>query len=381
MPSQAEMWRMLQAQQKQIEELTNKLKKTEEKTEAVAQVVDSQAALPSAPASSAPNWYQNTQLGGYGELHYNGGDKDEIDFHRFVAFISHQFSDRIRLYSEVELEHSIAGDGQNGEVELEQAFLEFDLYESHRAKAGLFLLPIGILNEKHEPTTFFGVERNPVENNIIPTTWWEAGLGASGDITEGFKYDLAFHSGLETATEGENAYRVRNGRQKVSEAPAENGAVTARVKWTGISGIELGMSGQYQHDVTQGGVEDGVEAILLVGHADIRKGPFGFRALYAQWDLDGEAPEALGRDKQDGWYVEPAYYFETGIGDFGVFGRYNEYDNESGGGADSKFEQIDVGLNYWPHQNVVLKFDYAFLEAPEGGKDDDILNLGVGFNF
>ncbi|OUR68170.1 porin, partial [Cycloclasticus sp. 46_83_sub15_T18] len=121
------------------------------------------------------DWADKTTIGGYGELHYNnlsgkGGasDKDAIDFHRFVLFFGHEFSDDIRFFSELELEHSIAGDGKDGEVELEQAYIDFDLNDQHTARAGLFLLPVGIINETHEPPTFYGTERNPVEKNIIP---------------------------------------------------------------------------------------------------------------------------------------------------------------------------------------------------------------------
>lgn len=387
MPSQEEMWKMLQAQQQQIKVLTEALEKTkqqveqtDQKADAVTEAVETKTASTTSSGDTS-GWWNNTQLGGYGELHYNAGEKDQIDFHRFVLMVNHQFNDRIRLFSEVELEHSLSGDDQPGEVELEQAYIEFDLAEEHRAKAGLFLVPIGMLNERHEPTTFFGVERNPVETNIIPTTWWEGGVGFSGDLPADVKYDLAVHSGLETPIEGADAFKVRSGRQKVAEATAKDGAVTGRLRWMGMSGVELGISGNYQNDVAQRALDEDVSAILLAAHTDIRKGPVGLRALYSHWDLDGDAPKANGRDEQDGWFVEPGYYFDTSIGDLGLFARYSRYDNESGDSADSEYEQIDTGLNYWPHQNVVLKADMAFIEAPSGKSDDNILNLGVGFRY
>jgi len=118
-----------------------------------------------------------TTIGGYGELHYNNyrGDtpagvdqkNDEIDFHRFVLFFSHQFNDWISFRSEIELEHAIAGDGKAGEIELEQAYLDFALNKHYNVKAGVFLIPLGIINETHEPPTFYGVERNEVEKRII----------------------------------------------------------------------------------------------------------------------------------------------------------------------------------------------------------------------
>jgi hypothetical protein len=128
-------------------------------------------------SSGTGNWAERTTIGGYGEVHYNnldgsGGasDKEEIDLHRFVLFVGHEFNEDIRFFSEIEYEHGVAGDGQVGEVEVEQAYVEFDLNDRHLARTGVALLPVGIINETHEPTTFYGVERNPVEKDIIPAT-------------------------------------------------------------------------------------------------------------------------------------------------------------------------------------------------------------------
>jgi len=142
-----------------------------------------------------------THVGGYGEMHYNNWDtgKQELDFHRFVLFFGHNFSDRVRFASELELEHALAGEGKKGEIELEQAYVEFDLNADHRARAGLFLLPVGLLNDTHEPPTFYGVERNPIEKDIIPATWWAGGAALSGSLGGGFGYDLAIHEGLATS--------------------------------------------------------------------------------------------------------------------------------------------------------------------------------------
>jgi hypothetical protein len=325
-------------------------------------------------------------LGGYGELHYNGGDADEINFHRFVLFASHDFTDQLRMQSELEVEHVIAGEGLNGEVELEQAFLEYDYTEGHRGRAGLFLLPVGILNETHEPPTFFGVERNPVEKNIIPTTWWEGGVGASGVLGSGFSYDVAVHSGLATPTSGSSAYKIRNGRQKVSKAKATDPAVTGRLKWTGAPGIELAVTGQYQDDITQNAQGLGTAATLIEAHADIRRGPWGLRALAARWDLDDgpplTGPGAFGRDVQYGWYIEPSYRFDAEFSEIGLFTRYSGYDNEAGDSTDSKIGQFDIGTNVWLHPQVVLKVDGQFEFRPPGGSDEDNrINLGIGYQF
>lgn len=383
LPSREEMWRVIQAQQKEIDALKaaqaetgKRVVVTEEKVEATGAVVAQQ--MEKADNSPA-GWWNNTSIGGYGELHYNGGRKDEIDAHRFVLFVEHQFTDDIRFFSEVEVEHALAGEGKKGAVELEQAFLEFDLTGKQKAQAGVFLLPVGILNETHEPPTFYGVERNAVETNIIPTTWWEGGVQLLGELGSGFSYNAAVHSGLDVATAGTNAFRPRNGRQNASEAPANDPAMTARLRWNGMPGVEISVSGQYQNDITQNATD--VDAYLVETHADIRRGPWGLRALYARWEIDGAAAKALGRDEQYGWYAEPSYRFAVPLGEIGLFARYSRWDNTAGDKLDSKFDQTQLGVNFWPHPDVVLKADYQFDDAPASTAEDDRFNLGVGFQF
>jgi len=386
MPSAEQMWEIIQQQQREIEALkagqksnAEKVEATAEKVEATAEVLEStaEAGQGGHPAAGS-RWAENTQVGGYGELHYNNLDsKDEIDFHRFVLFFGHQFSDRLRFFSELELEHAESGDGNNGAVELEQAYIEYDITQSHQARAGLFLVPVGILNPTHEPPTFYGVERNPVEKNIIPTTWWVGGAGLSGEVAPGWSYDLSIHEGMDTSASSN--YTVRKGRQKTSQADANDLASTARIKWTGMAGIELAASVQYQQDMTQSNDPNAGKAWLYEAHADIRRGPFGLRALYAMWDLDGSGPESVGADKQEGFYIEPSYRITP---EWGVFARYNQWDNQAGDSSfKSEKKQLNAGVNFWPHPDVVLKADVQQQDNEGGSKNDNGFNLGVGYQF
>jgi hypothetical protein len=373
MPSAEEMWKIIQQQQREIENLKRGQQETSEQVEAAMDVAE-QAQTGAAGASS---WTENTQLGGYGEMHYNNLDSgNEIDFTRFVLFFGHQFTDRLRFFSELELEHAISSSDSDGEIELEQAYIEYDLTPDQHVKAGMFLLPVGILNQTHEPTTFYGVVRNPVEKNIIPTTWWAGGVELNGEIAPGWSYDFGVHEGLKTSASAD--YAVRSGRQKTSEADANDLASTARIKWTGIAGVELAASIQYQQDITQGTDPDAGDAWLYEAHADIQRGPFGLRALYAMWDLDGSGPKAIGADQQEGFYVEPSYKFTPKVG---LFGRYSEWDNTAGSnGSDSEKKQYNAGFNFWPHPDVVLKADVQ-MQDNEGAKNDNGYNLGIGYQF
>jgi hypothetical protein len=389
-PSMEEMWAIIQQQQAEISELKAQIasadaeiKETNVKVEATASAVEQGV---SSGESLASSWTERTQIGNYGEMHYNnltdqndtGKDKDEIDFHRFVFFLGHEFTDTTRMFAEVELEHSVAGEGQNGEVELEQAYIEHDLYGSMQLRAGLFLMPVGILNQTHEPDTFYGVERNRVETNIIPTTWWEGGAALSGEIAPGWRYETTVTSGLKLDAD-DGQFKIRDGRQKVSEADASDGAFTANLKYTGIAGLELGATVQYQQDLYQGEYMDDVDAMLYSAHVAYRNGPFGLRALAASWDInDAINTIAPGADEQEGWYIEPSWLLKR---DFGIFARYSEWDNQAGGGGDAQFSEWDVGFNYWLVEHVVFKMDYQWQDAPDNQAELDGLNLGVGWSF
>jgi hypothetical protein len=361
-----ELRKVIAEQQKILKALERRLDQTEQRLNATADQVESSTSVLS-----------NTTIGGYGELHYNNNDdKTEIDFHRFVLYFGHEFTNKLRFFSEFELEHSIAGEGKAGEVELEQAFIEYDVNNSVSARAGMFLIPVGIINETHEPPTFFGVERNPVEKNIIPATWWEAGAAFTYKPSGGLSFDGAITSGLEVPVDGSKAYLIRSGRQKVAKANAENLAFTSRVKYTAIPGLELAATLQYQQDLTQSAAGvDTADATLLEAHAIYNVNDFSVRALYARWDISGNEAKALGRDEQTGWYVEPSYMFNEKIG---AFARYAEYDNNAGNSASTTKKQTSVGINYYLHENVVLKADW---EDNTGAADMQGFNLGVGYQF
>lgn len=396
MPSQAEMWEMIKKQQQQIsrmekllgetsqavEETTEKVEETDQKIEATVVAMEDVMEASMGGGSSS-----STSLGGYGELHFNGGETDQIDFHRFVIFMGHEFNDKIRFFSELEVEHSLSGNGKPGEVELEQAFVEFDMTDNTTATVGLQLVPVGIINETHEPPTFYGVERNNVEKNIIPATWWEAGVKFSGNIGENLRYDAMVHSGLETPiSDSSKAFDIRSGRQKVAKATWKNAAYTGRLTWMPVAGVKLGASMQYQSDLTQTSGEP-TSATLFSAHADIKhqispENEIGFRALYAQWNLDSNEAELLGKDIQRGWYLEPSFKHNINNGQaVGIFARYSVWDNAAGNALLSENKQTSFGVNYWPHQNVVLKADYQIDNYANISKEDNRINLGMGLQF
>jgi hypothetical protein len=388
-PTIEELWTIIQKQQAEIEALKSQQQDTakqaaeaDEKAEAAVVAVEDS----SSGKSSQSSWADRTTIGGYGELHYNNinndgiDDKNEIDFHRFVLFFGHEFTDKLRFFSELELEHALAGDGKNGELELEQAYIEYDIRDNLQTKGGVFLMPVGILNETHEPTTFYGVERNDVETIIIPSTWWEAGAALNGYFDNGISWDLALTSGLAIPTTGDNAFVVRSGRQKVSEAIANDFAYTGRLKYTGIQGLELAGTLNYQSDASQEPGDGLGSGLLLETHAIYQNGPFQLRALYAGWDFEGSAVKAADANRQHGWYIEPS------IRPWQQVGFYARYEDLDGARTRDKFKQWEIGANYWPHEDVVLKVDYRdrnvdTVDIDAKSVDFTAFDLGIGYQF
>ncbi len=393
-PSNAELFEIIQALQREVKSLREQLaaergdRAEAPQVDALQQQVDAQQARIDALADVAQSTAAGTSavhFGGYGELHYNAlnaddpaNDLDMIDLHRFVLYTGYDFSDRVRFISELEVEHSIAGEGQAGEIEVEQAYVEFDVNASLSARGGVMLIPVGILNETHEPPTFYGVERNDVESIIIPSTWWAGGAGATYRFAQSLQWDVMVHEGLATPTEGGSAFRVRSGRQKTSEADASDLAYTTRLRYTGVPGLELAGTLQWQTDASQVDGDGLDEALLYTAHVVWARGGLGLRALYAGWDLSGDAVELAEADRQSGWYVEPSYRIAE---PFGVYVRYEDVD---GARAQDQFSQWEGGFNYYPHPQVVLKADYRIREhdlSSESGRDFDGFDLGLGYNF
>jgi len=390
-PSNEEIMQMMKEMKEEIADLKKENESLKGEVEDVAGSVDAVADATDEAIKAQVKLSNKTTIGGYGELHYNNlrdqkgtSNKDQMDFHRFVLFINHEFNDRMRLVTELELEHSLSGDDKPGEVELEQAYIQYDLTEKTSLIGGLFLVPVGILNETHEPPTFYGVERNDVEKNIIPTTWWEAGAMVEHEFLDGLTTNLAVTSGLKS--EG-GSYKPRSGRQKVAEAEAKTFAYTGRLKYTGIPGLEVAGTINYQDNYCQNEITGCDSASLYEGHVVYNKDNFGLRALYAWWDIDGSGPKAVGADEQYGYYIEPSYRLDDAIvmgQDIGVFARYAVWDNADGSGSnsDTEYKQYNLGFNWWIDKDVVVKADYQIQDVGSGvSKELDGLNLGIGYQF
>jgi hypothetical protein len=341
-------------------------------------------------------------VAGYMEAHFNksAGEPGRADFHRFVLLFGHSFSERIKFWSEFELEHALVEGGEElGEIALEQAYLDFLIKPWLNLRGGMILSPVGIVNERHEPPSFNGVERPFVETLIIPTTWREMGFGLTGDLGRGFRYRAYMMSALDPlgfdAEEG-----IREGRTGGFEAPFRNPATAARLEYAGLRRLTVGISGYTGVSSSEIiNVTPRVSIFSADGRYSFRR--IDFRALFAQtWisqtrELNAALERLVGfspnvAKQLRGYYVEPAVHVlpRRFRNDVILFGRYEKY-NTQHRVADGllplpEFNRRSVvtGITYKPNADVAIKFDYVFnRNASSVIRPLNGLNLGLGWWF
>lgn len=350
----------------------------------------------------ADNGETRLPVAGYMDLHFNKerGDSFRPDFHRFVLLFGHSFSDRIKFWSEFELEHSLVEGGEpSGEIALEQAYLDILVKPYLNFRAGMLLAPVGIVNERHEPPSFNGVERPFVETTIIPTTWRELGAGLTGDLGRGFRYRAYLTSSLD-ASRFSGEFGISEGRSRGFEASMRNPATMGRLEFAGIRRLTLGGSFYTGHaGFNTPGVNPRISIAEADGRYSIRR--FDIRGLFAHtWitrtqDLNrlltlqtGVNPNVARQLR--GYYVEPAFHllprrFGKDIIAFTRYERFNTQHRMAPGYlALPHFDRSAwvAGLTYKPTPDVALKFDYVFNRSRSTVlRPVDGINLGLGWWF
>jgi hypothetical protein len=200
-------------------------------------------------ASQIYDLSRGLSIGGYGEGYYRnvvgdkGDAKDRADLLRLVLYTGYKFTDSILFNAEIEFEHATTSSTKSssgGSVSVEFAYLDFLLRDWANLRAGLVLVPMGFINEIHEPVYYFGVNRPEIERQIIPSTWRENGVGILGTLYEQVDYQAFVINGFNA--EGFDSGGLRGGRQKGNRALAEHLAFVARLDWTPIQQLVVGGS-------------------------------------------------------------------------------------------------------------------------------------------
>ena len=335
-------------------------------------------------------------IGGYAEITYNDPDSgvSEIDVQRLVMLFAYKFDDRVSFITEIEFEHV-------KEVYVEQAFLNYGVYDNFNLRGGLMLVPMGIVNEYHEPTTYNGVERPSLNNKLVPTTWREMGLGVYGRINSAsIRYQAYVMNGFisyngEYKLKGTNG--LRSGRQKGAESVGSNANFASRIDYYGLLGLKLGLS--FYNGKTQTTDKNiiGSQVGLSMFGFDARyvKNRFSARSEYISASLSDTDKYNLasGKDlgsKMSGYYIEGAFNLlpSSAKQKLDAFVRYEDFDThaEVAGNLtkNDSFHRKETtfGFSYHLADGAVFKMDWqskgtAVLDSESKGQ----FNMGIGVFF
>jgi DtxR family Mn-dependent transcriptional regulator len=352
---------------------------------------------------SPPRQTQRTSLSGYMDFHYNNPEFADatVDFHRFVLLVTHSFTDRIRFVGELEVEHALVeGLEEKGELELEQAYVDFLLTRGFNVRAGMMLMPLGIINERHEPPVYYGVERPFIDTVIIPSTWFEAGAGVHGEVGRGWRY-RAFVTAPLDAAEFSADEGIREGRQQGAESNVSSAAVTGRLEYVGVRGLTLGASGWSGRSGFQFRPRFNVPVSIAEADARYSRRGLELRGQFAQVWIDNAARLNDTLALRAG--VNPniaramrGFSLEGGqrvisnarLGEVGTFVRYENFDTQfrmpSGYVPLREFDRDAwvIGANYWPEPDVAIKIDYSIVRSQSSVlRAPNSFNVGLGWWF
>lgn len=352
------------------------------------------------------------KIGGYGQVDYNQMlDKNNktaglLDVHRIILFFGYEFSPKWELTTEIEFEHV-------KEVYIEQAYLAYKHNKYLNFKGGLILIPMGYVNEYHEPLSFFGVERPLIDTKVVPTTWREIGFGMYGRIPElSMKYQLYLVNGFTGFTtsakfDGEDAFR--GGRQKGAESRISYPNLSSKIELYGIKNLKLGISGYFgksQSSLLNSISKTNEIANLIADSSVISTSMIGLDATYQLKDLQvrGQMIYAFNKNVEAynlfgntdlgneiyGYYLEMAYNISRNWNKNArlmPFIRYENFDTQyrvSGQtGKNEKYHRkaFFAGISYFPTNGVVLKADFQWVYTNFDNSTSKGINLGVGYMF
>ena len=341
---------------------------------------------------------QGVTIGGYGEILYNQpkNSNGELDVQRLVMLFGYKFDDRVQFVTEIEFEHV-------KEVYVEQAFVNYSIANAVNIRAGLMLVPMGIINEFHEPTTFNGVERPSMDNKIVPTTWREIGIGVSGRLDAlALRYQAYLfngfisHDGEAGKLKGSNG--LRGGRQKGAESTVDQFNLSAKIDYYGVPNLRVGLSayqGRTQADDAVNSVLGSDVGVSMIGFdARYKWMKFSARGQYVHANLtDTEAYNTFtGSDlgsQLEGFYLETAYNVLpiTHKQRLDAFVRYEQYDTHKGVAANLPKnhayarQEWTTGLSYHMSIGTVFKVDYQSKSTGLANSQYGQYNVGVGVWF
>lgn len=430
--------RMLQQEVQKLKEEQKKAEETKREAEAIKEEIRKlrlEIAMPQlemksyygfGPAVSKMHFTpRGVSIGGYGELTFlhndvnaRGGAKNIADMQRLIIYLGYAFDEKLKFNSELELEHASTSGSHGtggGYFKAEFAYLDYQFRPEFGVRGGLLLMPVGFVNEVHEPPTFPSADRPYFERRIMMSTWEEMGLGVYGQVGPA-NYRFYLINGLMLKGGGDYNAKgpLRTVRQRGARAVADRLGFTGRVDINLPYNLKVGGSFVYADVQSKGGSDSrlGLRRGSKVGSITMLSPHLWWQ--YAGWyvrfvgalvkvddalrmskDLFGDSE--VGKDgkiipkEQKGFYVQVAYdifrLFDIDNQELYLFGIYEDFDTHSKVPAGyskpdgHKLRVYNVGLSYKPHPLVAIKADYARLNYSSPKKDENEYRLTLSFMF
>ena len=411
------------------------------------------------PADSAASgkrlatWSQRLTLGGYGEavmsrnfysdsyLRYTDAaakadakSHGRFDLPHVVLYVGYDFGRGWSMGSEIEFEHGGTESAyeieseeggeyeseveRGGEVALEQFWMQKSFCPQANLRLGHIIVPVGMTNQHHLPTEFFGVYRPEGESTIIPCTWHETGLSVWGKTKlwnheSSLRYELVFVSGLDSERFGAQSWISGGSASPYEFKIANTYAGALRLDFTPLRGLRVGLSGYLGNSFrntlreTDNEKNAGVKGRVTLAAFDCSLNRAGWvlrgSALYGHLtdaahisNFNRTMPSASPSPRQ--FVASDAYSMgiEAGYDFFSLsrklhdrqrlylFGRYDAYDSmwkmEKGTPYDwCGRQRVAIGFNYYPLKEIVIKGEYARGLLKSKYNDEPSISIGVAY--
>ena len=383
-------------------------------------------------------------LGGYGEVvmsrnfysdnvyRYSNPTKykDDPGHGRFdiphaVFYIGYDFGHGWSMQSEIEFEHTGAGSAvekefteageweteieKGGEVALEQFWLQKTIKPWLNIRVGHMVVPVGALNNAHEPLNFFTVYRPEGEFTILPSTWHDTGIGLWGDF-EKWSYEFQVIAGLDAFMFNRDNFVKYGAASPYEFKVANNYGFALRVDNRSIKNLRLSLSGYYGNSMHNSFPND----MKDTRYKDIK----GSTAIGC-FDFSYKGRNLIIRGNADYGYVSDAvtistvkrnmtsnnapykktpvgkaaitYGGEAGYNILGkadeklfVFGRYEFYDPYIPAADQQDYTFTDVhriaaGINWLPIPQIAVKAEFSERFRSERYNNEPSVSIGIAY--
>ncbi|MFL2903895.1 MAG: porin [Limisphaerales bacterium] len=336
---------------------------------------------------------QGLQFNFYGQITWqSGGGTTKADAYRYVLIPTYKLSDYAKFVSEFELEHGGLKDGDNdrfsGALELEQMYIDVNVNEYVNWRSlGVSLIPIGEINQYHEPDQFYSSKRPQLYKSIIPTTWMELGTGFNGDTPiDGLKYEYYLSQGLHPygAAGTDTSWTPKSARPDLNNKNIEEYAHT--IKFSYQTGGLYTSASAYMQEYTNS--NDASTDVLLYNLHAKYEFENGLRLLaeYAAWDFDNpsnltdNASDTVVNDEYAGYRLEISYDIAHGDNTLTPFLRYEELDDDITSTQETD-KYTTFGAMYKFGDNWEVKANVERKDDGGTGTETDTIQLSVGMQF